>query len=186
MPSASDLTTLANLESWLGLASGNADEALLSRLITAASAYIETWCDRQFASQAYSETRDGTGARRMAFAQTPVTAVSSVVIDGQIIPPGDAVSMPGYFFTPTMLTLNGYTFGRGLGNVALVYTAGFAATPPDIEQACIELAAFRYRELERVGVASKSLGGETTSFVIKDIPPDVATILAAWRRVVPI
>ena len=31
----SDLTTLANLEAWLGLASGNADEGLLAHLITA-------------------------------------------------------------------------------------------------------------------------------------------------------
>lgn len=186
MPSPNDLTTLADLEAWLGLAAGNVDEPLLARLITAASAYIETWCDRQFAAQDYAETRDGTGALRMAFAQTPVTAVSGVTINGQAIPPGDAVSTPGYFFTPTMLTLNGYEFARGLGNVQLAYTAGFAATPPDIAQACIELAAFRYRELERVGVASKGLAGETTSFVIKDLPPAVATILAAWRRVVPL
>jgi hypothetical protein len=183
---ANDLTTLANLEAWLGLASGNADEPLLSRLITAVSAYIETWCDRPFASQAYTETRDGTGALRMAFAQTPVTAVTSVTVGGQAIPAGDAVSAPGYFFTPTMLTLNGYEFARGLGNVQLAYTAGFATTPPEIEQACIELAAFRYRELERVGVASKGLAGETTSFIIKDLPPSVATILAPWRRVVPL
>jgi hypothetical protein len=184
--SSSDLTTLANLEAWRGLASGNQDEALLSRLITAASSYIETWCDRQFASQSYTETRDGTGAPRMAFAQTPVSAVASVTIDGQNIPPGDAVSTPGFYFTPTMLYLNGYAFHRGLGNVALVYTAGLAATPPEIEQACIELAAFRYREMERTGVASKALAGETTSFVIRDMPPAVATILAAWRRVVPL
>lgn len=181
---ANDLTTLANLEAWLGLAAGNVDEPLLSRLITAVSAYIETWCDRQFAAQAYTETRDGTGSLRMAFAQTPVTAVASVTVGDQTIPPGDAVSTPGFYFTPTMLYLNGYAFARGLGNVQLAYTAGFAATPPEIEQACIELAAFRYRELERVGVASKGLAGETTSFVIKDLPPSVATILAPWRRVV--
>ncbi len=186
MPSPIDLTTLANLEAWLGLAPGNADEAMLGRLITAASAYIQTWCDRQFAQQTYSEVRDGTGAIRMAFAQTPVTAVASVTIGGQAIPPGDAVATPGFYFTPTLLMLNGYEFCRGFGNVSLVYTAGFAATPPEIEQACIELAAFRYRELERVGIASKGLAGETTSFVIKDLPPAVATILAAWRRVVPL
>jgi hypothetical protein len=186
MSSPIDLTTLTNLESWLGLASGNEDEPLLARLITAVSAYIETWCDRQFASQSYSEVRDGTGALRMAFAQSPVTAVASVAIDGNAIPPGDAVMTPGFYFTPTMLMLNGYEFCRGLGNVALSYTAGFAATPPDVEQACIELAAMRYREMGRIGVASKSVAGESTSFVIKDMPPSVATILAPWRRVLPL
>jgi len=186
MPSPIDLTTLANLESWLGLASGNEDEALLARLITATSGFIQTWCDRQFAAQSYSETRDGTGALRMAFAQTPVSAVASVAIDGNAIPPGDAFSAPGFYFTPTMLMLNGYEFCRGLGNVALTYTAGFAATPPEIEQACIELASLRYRELGHIGTASKSVAGESTSFLVKDMPPSVATILAPWRRVLPL
>jgi hypothetical protein len=186
MSSPIDLTTLANLEAWLGLASGNEDEPLLGRLITATSAFIETWCDRQFAQQTYTETRDGTGALRIAFAQSPVSAVASVTIDGNAIPPGDAVSTPGFYFTPTMLTLNGYEFCRGLGNVALAYTAGFATTPTDVEQACIELAATRYREMGRIGTASKSVAGETTSFVIKDMPPSVATILAPWRRVLPL
>ena len=186
MSSPSDLTNLADLEAWLGLASGNDDEPLLARLITAASAFIETWCDRQFAAQTYTEVRDGTGAVRMAFAQTPVTAVTSVAIDGHAIPPGDAVSTPGYYFTAAMLMLNGHAFARGYGNVQLSYTAGFAATPADIEQACIELAAMRYRELGRIGVASKSVAGESTSFVIKDMPPSVATILAPWRRVLPL
>lgn len=183
---AGDLTTLANVEQWLGLAAGNQDEPLLTRLVTAASQYIQAWCDRQFASQAYTETRDGTGSLRLAFAQTPVSAVASVTIDGQAIPPGDAVNTPGYYFTPTLLYLNGHAFRRGLGNVVLVYTAGFASTPPEIEQACIELVAFRYRELERTGVASKGMAGETTSFVIRDLPPAVATILGTYRRVLPL
>jgi len=186
MSSPNDLTTLADLEAWLGLASGNQDEPLLARLITAASAYIETWCDRAFASQGYSETRDGTGAQRMAFAQTPVTAVTSVVVSGLTILPGDATGAPGYYFTPTMLMLNGLVFARGLGNVRLAYTAGFATIPPEIAQACIELTALRYRELGHIGTASKSVAGESTSFVVKDMPPSVATVLASWRRVVPL
>ncbi len=185
MPS-SDLTTLAALEAWLGLPAGNADEALLARLITATSAYIETWCDRQFAARSYTETRDGTGGVRIPFARPPVTAVASVTVNGQAIPPGDAVSTPGFYFTPTMLYLNAFAFARGLGNVQLVYTAGFTTTPPEIEQACIELAAFRYREMERTGVASKGMAGETTSFIVKDMPPAVATILNSWQRVVPL
>ena len=44
-----DLTTLADLEAWLGLSSGNADEPVLSRLISAVSAAAESWCGRSFA-----------------------------------------------------------------------------------------------------------------------------------------
>jgi hypothetical protein len=180
-----DLTTIDTVEQWLGLASGNQDEALLERLISAASGLIETWCGRTFASQSYVETRDGTGGRRMAFINGPVTSVSSVMVSGQSIPPGDAVTTPGYYFSPTMLILNGHVFRRGLGNVTISTIAGYATIPAEVEQACIELVSFRYRELDRIGLASKGLAGETTAFVIKDMPPSVASLLDLYRRVVP-
>ena len=88
-------------------------------------------------------------------------------------------------FTDTMVILNGYCFGRGIANVELVYTAGFASVPPGVEQAVIDLVALRYRELDRIGMASQSVGGETTAYVIRDMPPQVATALASWKPVVP-
>jgi hypothetical protein len=182
---AGDLTSIANVEQWLNLQSGCTDEALLVRLITAASGFIRTWCDRDFVSQSYTDTLDGKGAARMPLPNTPITAVASLAIDGNVIPPGDPVSTPGYFFTSTMLCLNGYRFSRGMANVVVSYTAGFATVPPELEQACIELVAFRYRELDRIGVASKGMAGETTSFTIKDVPPSVRTILEQKKKVVP-
>ena len=82
---------------------------------------------------------------------------------------------PGYIFTDIMLVLIGYGFNRGMANVMVSYTAGFATVPLEIEQACIELIAFRYREAQRVGMSSKGMLGETTSFIVRDVPPSVAT-----------
>lgn len=182
---AGDLTTLASLEPILGLTPGNTDEALLAQLITAASGFIASWCGCGFVSQSYSETRDGSGGRRMPFGYTPVSAVTGLAIDGIAVAPGDANATPGYYFTPTMLYLNGFVFARGLGNVALSYTAGYATVPAEVAEACNELVAFRYRELERIGMSSKGLAGETTAFVVRDMPPSVATLLETYRRVVP-
>ena len=67
-------------------------------------------------------------------------------------------------------------------NVAVTYTAGFAATPPEIEQACIELVALRYKERDRIGHVSKGIAGETVTFQQKDMPPDVQTLLDQYRR----
>lgn len=183
---AGDLTSLGNVEQWLGLASGNQDEALLTRLISAASGFIQNWCSRQFASQDYTEIRDGTGGLRLAFANFPVTSVTSLTIDGHTIPPGDATVTPGFYFTSTMLILNGHCFNRGFGNIEISYVAGLETIPSEVEQACIELIAFRYRELDRIGLSSKGLAGETTSFVIKDMPPSVATLLDNYRKVLPL
>lgn len=183
---AQDLTSLDNVKAWLGLTdpSQTTDDALLSRLITAVSQFAQTWCNRQFTSQDYVETRDGTGNRRLFLANYPVTAVASLTINGRAIPSGDAFRAPGFFFTGGTLTLNGYRFDRGLGNIGVAYTAGFATIPADLEQACIEQIAYRYRELSRIGMSSKVMAGETTAFVVKDMLPSVLAALQNYKRVV--
>jgi len=170
-----DLTTLTNVEAWLGLPPGNADEALLQRLVTSASGFVESWCGRQFAQAAYTETRHGTGGWRMPFANPPVTAVTGVTIDGQAV--------TGFSFTPTILALDDCRF---TGKVVLSYVAGYATIPAELEQAVIELAAMAYREKDRTGLSSHNVAGETTAFIIKDMPPRVATVLTLYRKVVPL
>ncbi len=179
-----DLTTLDNVKAWLGL-DQTTDDVLLTRLISAASGFIQKWCCRSFASQDYTEVRDGTGTRRLAFANYPVTAVTGLVIDGRPIPASAGFGQPGYVFADIMLTLHGFVFERGLSNVAIAYTAGYASIPLDLEQAAIELISLRYREIGRIGIASKSQAGETTSFITRDMPSSVATALAKYQKVIP-
>lgn len=180
-----DLTTLANLKGWLNL-TATGDDALLGRLVTAASAFVENWLGRAVGLTAYGETRDGTGGTTLAFAVTPVVGVTALTIDGNPIRPSPDGIAPGYVFSPSRLALIGGGFRRGLANVLLGYQAGYAAVPPEIEQAVIELAALRYRERDRIGLVSKGLAGETTSFAQKDMPADVATALQRYRKVVPL
>ncbi len=180
---AGDLTTLANVKGWFSppLAT-TSDDALLTRLITAASQFIQTWLGQQLAMQSYTETRDGKGGRKLAFTATPVIAVSALSIDGQSIPPAPDSLSPGYVFSPTMLYLRGFCFTPGVQNVAVTYTAGYTTTPPEIEQACIELVALRYKERDRIGHVSKGVAGETVTFTQKDMPPNVQTILNQYLR----
>src|SRR5438045_4378530 len=81
-----DLTTLANVKGWFAppLVT-TADDALLTRLITAASQFVLTWLDRTLVQQSYTEMRDGSGGTSLAFANTPVSAVSALAIDGVAI-----------------------------------------------------------------------------------------------------
>lgn len=180
-----DLTTLENLKGWLGITTTD-DDTLLTRLIGSASEFIQTWLNRSFASQAYNEARDGTGTNRLVFGDYPVTAVSSVVVNGLAIPLSAGFGQPGYNFDSIRLMLTGYVFSRGTGNVLISYTAGFPETPKEIEQACIELISLRYKERDRIGHQSKSLAGETVTFFIKDMPDSVRTVLNNYRKVVPL
>lgn len=267
----SDLTTLANAKQWLNIAT-TTDDALLTRMVSAASGFVQAWLNRNIASQAYTEKRDGygmgAGRRFMVLANRPVISVQSLTIDTIAIPAStdNGQLQPGYGFDDTSIWLSdqsgysnsfwpsGYYFTRGRRNVVIAYTAGyqkvearsipagspytitpfspwngdigaaftggaalvlvsgvpatgqyavsngvytFAAadasravtitysyTPFEIEQAVIELIGLRYREKERIGQVSKSIGGEVVVFSQKDFSDDIRTLLQNYKKVV--
>jgi hypothetical protein len=184
---ASDLTTLSRVKAWLNLGTAT-DDALLSRLITAESSVILKFIGGNIAEQPYTEVRDGAegkGLYEMQLRNVPVNAVASLTINGNAIPASadGGIGAPGYAFDDSRIRLCGYQFARGRGNVVVSYTAGYATTPPDIEEACIELVALRYSERTRVGQNSKSLAGETVSFETKAMTDAILGTLQNYRRV---
>jgi len=203
-----DLTTLGDVKAWLQTGQNafpTTDDALLTRLITAASQLIQTWLNRQITSQDWIETRDGLGNLlgpsdvRYQFAAFPVTAVSRVVVDGVVIPAiptpaqsataavGTIGAQSGYLFTPTQLVIRGYAVPRKAGCVSVQYTAGYAVPPADLSQACIELVALRYRERGRIGEVTKAIGGgQTVSYSQKDMSDSIKSLIQQYRRVAPI
>ena len=187
-----DLCQLADVTTWLQTGQNPfpaTDDALLSRLITAASQFIQSWLQRQIAVSDWIEIRDGNGGQRLTFANLPVTGVIALSIDGLSIPPAptDGRLGAGYVFSPTELALRGYVFTRRAQNVVVIYTAGYAAVPPDIAQACIELVCQRYRERSRTGEVSKALmSGETVTYSQKDMSDDIRTLLMQYQAVAPV
>lgn len=187
-----DLTTLADVKAWLQIGQSafpDTDDALLSRLITAASQFIQTWLNRRIALADWQEVRDGNGGQQMILTCFPVLAVLSLSIDGLSIPPvpADGGWGPGYVTTPSGLALRGYVFTRRAQNVAVTYTAGYPATPPDIAQACIELVCQRYDERTHIGEVSGSVSGtETVSYSQLDMSNDVKLLLSQYRAVAPV
>jgi hypothetical protein len=181
------------------------DDELLTRLITAASQYIQTWLNRQIASQDWIETRNGLGnvlgpsETRYQFAAFPVTAVFQVIVDGVVIPAmptpaqfgtpavGASTAQSGYLFTATQLVIRGHLVPRKAACVILQYTAGYAVPPADLAQACIELVSLRYRERGRIGEVAKAIGsGQTVSYSQKDMSHSIKTVIEQYRRVAPI
>lgn len=188
---ANDLTTLAAVKAWLRISSTN-DDSLLSSLITAASTYIETYCDRQFVSQQYTEVRNGRGTRAMNFANYPVTAVSSVMIGSNVITPAVPVGQQGfpgsgYVFSDTLLMLYGYCFWPGLANVQLVYTAGYQTIPADLAQLANELTGLRYKQAEHIGVTGQiGVDGQHIGFDDAAMTPSIALGLEQYRKRIPL
>lgn len=76
------LTTVAAVQAELGIST---DRDLLDSLIASASAAISAYCHRPFAREAYAETLPGYGDLRAQLARTPVIAVASVTLFGQVV-----------------------------------------------------------------------------------------------------
>jgi hypothetical protein len=187
-----DLTSLADVRAWLQTGPQPypaTDDALIARLITAASQLVQSWLNRPVLSGDWQEVRDGPGSFTSEVswvcAVQPVTAVLLVVVDGVTVPPDPTGYLPnfvpaapgnispsfltptsslaGYVYTPSAISVRGYWVPRKRACVLLRYTAGFASVPLDIAQATIELVARKYRERTRIGEVSKSIGGGETA-----------------------
>lgn len=177
---AADLTTLANVKQYLGL-SVNTDDALLGRLITAASSWVRTFINRDITQATYTEVIDGNASERIVVGNYPVTAVTSITYaDGTTVPTSAVV-----FDLNAITRTDGDIFVFGRSNITVVYTAGYVTTPADIEECVIEMVALRYREKGRVGTSAVNTRGESVTFGVMDVPPSVKTILRNWRNVVP-
>jgi len=189
VPDSGPLTTAGAVKNYLGITTAN-DDPLIERLILSVSAWIKQFLNRDILVGNYSERVDGTGTYMLQLTQYPVQAITSLTIG----PPNASsplvlVENVNYVFSRsgTIRLLNPSWFPRGVANVAIEYRAGYTSVPGDIEQAAIETVAWRYKEKSRIAEATKSLGGsETISFQTTDVPADVKTSLANWRRVAPI
>jgi hypothetical protein len=119
-----DLTTLANVKSWLNV-NGVGDDGLLSRLIASQSRYIQAWIGRELIPATKREVRDGTGTPVIMLGESPVLSVSSVSVSGVVIQlSADGISA-GYTYDPMAVYLIGYSFAMARQNVIINYSYGY-------------------------------------------------------------
>lgn len=198
---AGELATLANLKDYLRIKI-NDDDAVLTRLITSASEWFKSQVKREFIRGSYTETHQLTvtgfpRANRITVIGftprvTPVASVTSLTLDGTTVPAQSAIDLPGYHLDNfSRVNIVGYQEYVNLaaydpGRAVIQYTGGYTtspwAIPADVEQAVIQLAAWRYRERDRIGQNSKSLGDETVSYSQAAAAADVMLVVEAYRR----
>jgi hypothetical protein len=182
-----DLTTLDAVKAFLGVVNTD-DDQLLQRLITQCSASVGNYLNRNLLTASYTEQYDGNNNLRLMLPQTPVTAVTSLKIQGQVIPQSsDGVTIPGYDFDRYSVFLIGYVFYDGIQNIAVSYTAGYATVPYDVEEAVVEFVSDRYRLKGRIGEKSKSLPqGGSVSYDTAYMSDKVKGSLSNYKRLIPL
>lgn len=184
-----DLSTLASVKIWLGEA-GTGLDALISSLITSASAYFltETSLDiGEILGAPYNEKYNGNGQDQLFLAHGPVTSVTSVTIGPVAIPASPDGIRRGYVFDSNVIYLIGYTFWRGAQNVAVQYAiAEPAATPSDISRCIDTIVAAWIRRQGHIDQVSQSLDGQVVGFNKKDIPPEAQVTIDRYKKRVPV
>lgn len=65
------------------------------------------------------------------------------------------------------------------------FSSAYADVPADVEEACLELVAARYKGRERIGEVSKNLGSMTVSYSQKDMSDFCRSVVNRYRRVTP-
>ena len=181
-----DLTTLDAAKLWAGVG-GPSDDVLIAQLITSYSQFVRSYTNLDFDVRSYTIMRNGRGQIHIMLPQRPINGVSSVVVDGLAILPQTSFGTYGFRFSDRAVILDGGAmFTLGQGNVVISYSAGYATIPADIAQAVNELVGLRYKEKDRIGFASKSLAGELVSFITKDMPVSVKTVLDQYSRKLPL
>ena len=132
-----DLCTLAEAKAWLGIdTSITTSDAQIGGLITAASRIIYSYLNRPYLLPIQrTELRDGTGGPRLMLREWPVISVQSLTVDGILVPASpNPPYAPGYLLDPPdpyppgamqVLSLTSARFTRDIGNVTIVYTAGY-------------------------------------------------------------
>jgi hypothetical protein len=75
-----------------------------------------------------------------------------------------------------------YTFSAADAGQSILISYGFV--PQDLAQAALELAAGRFRAAERIGIRSKSMGGqETIAYDMSPIAAPIQMMLQPYKRV---
>lgn len=181
-----DLTSIDRVRSALGLNTVALDPHI-GELIAAVSGWIARYTGRDFGPAAEAtEFFDGHGGSALYLPRGPVTAVATVTVNGAAIPARPSVTGQGWVRTGQILRLVGHYFTKGVQNVAVTYSAGYAAVPEEIADAATDIVIWRYRERDREGYTSKTLGnGEVIGFSQDDIPASARTVLDTYKRVTP-
>jgi len=180
---AGDLTSTANVKKWIPGITGATDDLLLDMLVTAASAWIKNYTNRDLLTASYTETLNGTGRGSLILTHYPVTAVASLSVDGAAVVARPSVTTSGFTFEDRVIRLSGSVFTKGIQNIVVAYTAGFATAPADLEQCAIELVGLKYRERTRIGESTKAMGDQTVSFLVRELPVQVKSTLDQYKRV---
>ena len=188
-----NLVSLDDLREQLRVRPGDvANDSWLQKCIARASLAAERYCNRIFAQQTYMDSFLG-GAQGMAgepliLSQAPVDPESlELTLDGALLTAGDYALEPLAGHLWRVSEPKAWSSSAGM---SIVYAAGFADVPADVQQAVLDLCTMesaargrdpmlRASESPGLGRQEYWVGGVPGSSLL---PQDIASLLNPYRR----
>lgn len=184
----------------IGAAPAAALGSLLSDLGSQCQAAVEREIGRTFDNIQYCEAYDGNDRPILYLRHDPIVSISSVSISGtaltvQASPTFNPLVPPSWPLpqvivqggAPAIRLTDGTTFWGDIQNIIVVYTAGLTdpstgSPPPDLVRAVVQWAGFLFKQRDRLGWKSQTVGDQMVTFD-ENIPTDIVAMIARWKRV---
>lgn len=185
-----NLVTQQEVEAHLKL-TPNSKTALITHLLPKASALVERFCERVFASTTYYEVYDGPGGYELMLDNAPIISVSKLSqdIDIEASTYGDLITGAEQLLKKKqgIVELFNETFTKSHKNVYIDYVAGYATTPEDVKLVVLDLIAKKYKDIDdgRFGVTTQQAMGQNITYNFQDLSEFNKKALAAFRLLPP-
>jgi uncharacterized phiE125 gp8 family phage protein len=184
MSASTQLCSVSDVKQYLSI-SDSTHDALLGALVDGASEAIENFCRRRFATAEYTEYHDGGDSAILLLDHCPVQSVDEVRVDSRHdFENGEPIDEDDYVLYPEegLIVRIAGLFSAGTRNVRVIYTAGYAEVPNDVNRACVMLAAawFNRGRQGADGIASEKLGDYAAKYASYSLPPQVTGLLTPY------
>lgn len=186
---ANALTSLAFAKTYLKIpALETTLDSIVEFWINVASQRIETETRRKLKAQATTEFQDGRNNNIIVLREYPANSITSLTIDsdGVFTDPSDIIDPASYRITDSgnSLLLIDQLFPRGYCNIKVVYNAGYASVPSDLENAALWFVSYyhKMRDAGDIGRTAKGKGDESVT-ILQDAPKDIMDTINLYRRI---
>lgn len=147
-----------DLATYLQITYSSGDTAL-AQAVTLACGLVTGYTGQGIESTTYTHTLLINSDQTIRLPQRPVTAVTSVTIDGTVLTSGTDYDWDGLSY---MIALDGYTPADDVFTASVVYVAGYASVPADVKAATLSVGAALYNGAP--GVTSESIDDYRVSY----------------------
>ncbi len=184
------LCTLDNVKAYLDMPVEKKNpetDDLLTVFIDRVSKRMETYCDRIFVSDEYTEYYDGDSRGFLYTNQYPITSVSGIWNDAAWTwDTNKLVAAADYRISNNgrrVILKTGY-FENYTENIKIIYTAGYAsaAIPLDLVDACIKEVAKAYKQKGDPHVTVESHPDGSSTRFATDFLPSTISVLDKYKN----